>query len=81
MKDPSQPSRAGPLTPPAAALGSSEGREKGRPGWQFWAGTEWVLLLEMSCRLSPRAVHDVSASQERVAPEPGAVLFKDCSAV
>ncbi|XP_059796524.1 MICOS complex subunit MIC25 isoform X1 [Balaenoptera ricei] len=28
MKDPSQPSRAGPLTPPAAALGSSEGREK-----------------------------------------------------
>ncbi|XP_028335117.1 MICOS complex subunit MIC25 isoform X2 [Physeter macrocephalus] len=28
MKDPGQPSRVGPLTPPAAALVSSEGREK-----------------------------------------------------
>lgn len=81
MKDPGQPSRVGPLTPAAAALVSSEGREKGRPGWQFCAGTEWALLLEMSCRLSPRAVHDVSASHERVAPKPGAVLFKDYSAV
>lgn len=41
MKEPGQPSRVGPLAPPAAALGSSGGREKGRPGWRVWAGVGW----------------------------------------
>ena len=41
MKEPGQPSRVGLLAPPAAALGSSGGREKGRPGWQVWAGVGW----------------------------------------
>lgn len=41
MKEPGQPSRVRPPAPPAAALGSSGGREKGRPGWRVWAGVGW----------------------------------------
>ena len=64
MKEPGQPSKVGPLAPPAAALGSSGGREKGRPGWRVWAGG-WVESSSWRQRPELWAVPAGSTSQEQ----------------